>query len=102
MSQVSHISKLMQREARPIHFVRAKDSIGRDCYFFIMTSEQKMDRLEKQLSDSNLDLADFGSIVASGFGTEPSEAVSDMLKKHYHVDPTLIIRYSESVGEPQM
>ena len=96
MSQVSQISKLMQREARPIHFVRAKDSIGRDCYFFIMSSDQKMDRLETQLNQSGIDLTDFGSIVASGFGTEPSEAVTDMLKKHYHVDPALIIRHENS------
>lgn len=95
MSQISQVQKLIQRDTSPIHFLTAKDMSGRDCYYFIMSPIEKIDRMLKQATDDGIDLTEF-DIVARGFGTEPSEAVTQLMKKYYHYDPSLSKRQTES------
>ncbi len=87
----------MQRDSNPIHFLTAKDTSGRDCYYFIMSPLEKINRMLKQATDDGIDLTEF-DVVARGFGTEPSEAVTELLKKYYSFDPTLMRQKSEAAS----
>lgn len=60
-----------------------KDSQGRDCYFFILTLPEHIKALK---AAPDFDLNDYGKIIASGFGKEPSRAVVEMLKEKYDID----------------
>ncbi len=91
MSHVSNVQRTAQRETLPIHFLQGKDSAGRDCYFFVMSPTEKVNRMLNAAYDDGLDLSEF-DIVAQGFGTHPSEAVTELLKKYYSFDPELLLR----------
>ena len=93
MAQISQISRLVKRGERTIHFITGKDSIGRDCFFFIMPKDEREDHFKKMVEEDDVDLNEVGHIVAAGFGLEPSEAVMDHLVKHYFVDPAVIAQY---------
>lgn len=82
MSQVSFVQKLIKSGTVPIHLVRCKDVHGRDCYHFVIASHHKIDAL-KAIEDGVFDVKDYGEVVASGFGSEPSQAVKDMLWEKY-------------------
>ncbi len=85
MSKVSFADKLIKSGAIPIHLVRCKDTSGRDCHFFLMCAPEKIKAL-KAVKDGVFDLKDYGKIIASGFGHEPSEATRKMLKDEYNFD----------------
>jgi|GEM_PF-2409529 len=75
----------IKKSGQPIHLVRCTDLQGRKCYFFLMCSMEKVKQLqspENKQKDS-LDLRDYGNIVASGFGVDPSDEVIKMLKDKY-------------------
>lgn len=50
-----------------------------------MCSQEKIKALTK-VKDGTFDVKDFGKIIASGFGHEPSEATKKMLKDEYNFD----------------
>ena len=83
--RVSFVDKYIKSGAIPIHFVRCKDASGRDCYHFLMCSQEKIKALKAVIKGS-FDLKDYGKIIASGFGRDPSETIKKMLKDEYNFD----------------
>lgn len=72
----------------PIHMVRTRQD-GRECYFFLMCSHQKLRALQHQLAQGaqdTVDLTSYGTVIASGFGAEVSANVRDMLREKYGYD----------------
>ncbi len=90
MSTISFADKLVKSGSIPIHLVRCKDDKGRDCYFFIMCAGHKISAL-KAAKSGEFDLKDYGKIIASGFGAEPSQEIKDMLKKEYDFDADTLV-----------
>ena len=80
-------SSFTKRHRLPIHFIRCKDKDNLDCYFFLMCSHQKIRLLHKKINTDDgintINLAQCGTIIASGFGKEPSQATKDLLSHHY-------------------
>ena len=90
MAAVSFVEKFKKSGAVPIHLVRCKNAAGRDCYFFLMCSQQKIKTL-KAVMDGIFNLKDYGEIIASGFGHTPSETIRKKLKDEYNFDANEVI-----------
>ena len=82
---MSFVSKLIKSGSVPIHFMRGKDPEGRDAYYFVMCSHKKIE-LIKNTEKEVINVHDYGKVVASGFGAEPSDEVKQMLKDEYGFD----------------
>ncbi len=70
-----------------IHWVATRDGKNRECYYFIMCTPQKLKML-KQIKEGIFAIKDYGIIVASGFGSVPSDKVIAMMKDKYGFDCT--------------
>ena len=81
----SFVDKHIKSGAIPIHLVRCKDISGRECFHFLMCSNEKIKGL-KAVTAASFDLKDYGKIIASGFGHTPSESIKKMLKDEYNFD----------------
>jgi hypothetical protein len=88
--RVSFVDKYIKSGAIPIHLVRCKDTSGRECFHFLMCSNEKIKAL-KQVIDGTFDLKEYGKVIASGFGHTPSESIKKMLKDEYNFDATEVI-----------
>ena len=79
------ISPALIKNKPPIHLITCKDPQGRDCYYFIATTEEKISEMAA-LQDGTHQISDYGKILGSGFGTKPSEAVKQMIKEKHGYD----------------
>lgn len=86
MKNMSFVDSVIKNTSKPIHLVRCSDHAGRPCYFFMMGAEYKIKALQSRISKGSLDLRDYGTIIASGFGKDPSQEVIKMLKEKYDFD----------------
>jgi len=86
---MSFANKLVKSGKKPIHYVRCKDLQDRECYYFIIATHEKM-RMFLELKDGEFDLHDYGEIIASGFGTYPSDSVKAFLLEKYDFDCTTL------------
>ncbi|MEA5599302.1 hypothetical protein [Rivularia sp. UHCC 0363] len=70
-----------------IHKLKAKDSTGRWAYYFVLIKSEKEEEFMAALdSTENIDLEDYGQVIASNYGEQPSEDIRDFLKKKYNFD----------------
>lgn len=84
---MSFVNSYIRTSAQPIHFITSKDEDGDDCYFFLMSSAEKIRNL-KSIESGNLNLADHGIIIASGFGHVPSKEIQqELIEKYNHSFP---------------
>ena len=83
----SFVDKLIAKKGHLIHKLKAKDSTGRWAYYFVLVEPPKeqsfLDALD---SNASIDLEDYGKVIASNYGEEPSEDVKRMLKDKYGFD----------------
>jgi|GEM_PF-2398190 len=93
---MSFVSKLAKSGALPVHYVTCQDLKGRDCYYFIMSQPEKMKRLERLPAEAEFDLTEYGQVIASGFGTQPSAAVKKKLLDNYGLDESFIAKLINS------
>ncbi len=69
----------------PIHFVVCRDGKNRLCHYFLMARPEKI-KLLKAVKTGLVDMKDYGTILASGFGTQPSAATRRKLMELYNFD----------------
>lgn len=70
-----------------IHKLKAKDSTGRWAYYFVLIKSEKEEEFMAALdSTESIDLEDYGQVIASNYGEQPSEDIRDFLKKKYNFD----------------
>lgn len=84
MNIKSFVSKLITKGSVPLYYIVCQDLEGRDCYYYVTSTPEKMRMYEKARS-GEFDLNDYGTIIASGYGKEPSADVKAMLKEKYGV-----------------
>lgn len=85
MTQVSFVDRLVKTGSIPIHLIRAKDKSGLDAWYYILSSHEKVRILANGEDDGSFfNLGDYGQVVASGFGREPTLEVKKMLKDKYN------------------
>lgn len=87
MTQVSFVDRLVKSGSIPIHLIRAKDKSGAEAWYYILSSHEKVRMVANSEADGSfLNLSDYGQIVASGFGREPTAEAKQMLKDKYNFD----------------
>ena len=53
--------------------------------YVLIEDEEKYRELKKQVSGTNIDVTDFGMIVRSGWGIDPSKSIKDQIEEEYGV-----------------
>ena len=70
-----------------IHKMKAKDTTGRWAYYFVLVMPKHEGSFLSAIGgDGNIDLEDYGKVVASCYGEEPTEEVRNFLKEKYGFD----------------
>ena len=83
----SFVDKIIAKKGHLIHKLKAKDSTGRWAYYFVLVEPPREQAFLAALeSNESIDLEDYGKVVASNYGEEPSEDVKKMLKDRYGFD----------------
>lgn len=80
----SFVDKIIAKKGHLIHKLKAKDSTGRWAYYFVLVEPMHEKAFLAALeSNQSIDLEEFGKVVASNYGEEPSEEIRTMLKEKY-------------------
>jgi len=80
----SFVDQIIAKKGHLIHKLKAKDSTGRWAYYFVLVEAPREAQFLKAIKgDGMVDLEEFGKIIASCYGEEPSEEVRTFLKDKY-------------------
>lgn len=80
----SFVDREIARQARYIHKIRAKDTTGRWAYYFVLVKPYREPAFLRAVhGDGVIDLLDFGKVIASNYGEEPTEEIKDYLREKY-------------------
>lgn len=66
--------------------VMGRDSTDRTAWYFILVDKEKKEQFLAHKPGDSYDLADYGKIIASGYGDEVPDDVKEMLKEKYGFD----------------
>jgi hypothetical protein len=76
------VHRLVAKGTVPLYFVSCQNLEGRDVHYYLISTPEKM-RAYAKARGGEFDLNDYGAIVASGYGKEPSEEMKRRLKETY-------------------
>lgn len=80
-------AKLLRERRTLIHRIKAKDSTGRWAVYYVYVAEAREPAFLAAIQgDQSIDLEEFGEIIASCYGEEPTEDVRRKLKDEYGFD----------------
>ena len=65
-----------------VYLVRGKDR-GKAAWHYVLVDEEKLNVFKEKMKSGNIDVADYGRIVQSGWGTDPPEDVSKQIKSFF-------------------
>lgn len=83
----SFADKIIAKKGHLIHKLKAKDSTGRWAYYFVLIEPSREKAFMSALeATETIDLEDYGKVIASNYGEEPSAEVKKMLKERYGFD----------------
>ncbi len=83
----SFVDQIIAKKGHLIHKLKAKDSTGRWAYYFVLVEAPREQAFLTSLkTEESIDLEDYGKVIASNYGEEPSEEVRKMLKEKYGFD----------------
>lgn len=78
------VDKYISKMGHYIHKLKAKDTTGRWAYYFVyVPPENEASFLSAIEGDGTADLENFGKVIASNYGENPSEEVKAYLKSRY-------------------
>lgn len=80
---MSFVAKLVKAGSVPIFLVTFIDANRKDVHFYVKSTQSKIDAFLKDTSIREVDLADYGEVLASGFGKTPSEETKRIMKEKY-------------------
>jgi hypothetical protein len=80
----SFVDQIIAKKGHLIHKLKAKDSTGRWAYYFVLVEAPREAAFLKAIEgDGSVDLEDFGKVIVSCYGEEPTEDVKKFLKEKY-------------------
>lgn len=80
----SFVDQIIAKKGHLIHKLKAKDSTGRWAYYFVLVeAPREATFLESIKGDGTVDLEEYGKVIASCYGEEPTEEVKTFLKDRY-------------------
>ncbi len=65
-----------------VFLIRGKDN-GKPAWHYVLVSPEKIQQLKKQKSGTNIDVTDFGKIIKSGWGEDPSDEIVKEIEEEY-------------------
>jgi hypothetical protein len=78
--------KVVKKKRNPLEgkvfLVRGKDN-GRAAWHYVLVSKEREIELKKQRAGTNIDVADYGKIIKSGWGEEPSDEIKKQIEEEY-------------------
>lgn len=81
------VDQIIAKKGHLIHKLKAKDTTGRWAYYFVLVEAPREAAFLKAIEgDGTIDLEDFGKVVASCYGEQPTQEVKDYLKEKYGFD----------------
>lgn len=83
----SFADREVARQGHLVHKLKAKDSTGRWAYYFVLVKPRMEARFMAAIEgDGMVDLEDYGRVIGSCYGTEPTEELRAILKERYDFD----------------
>lgn len=80
----SYTEQVIASRGHLIHKLKAKDTTGRWAYYFVLVLPiRERAFLQAIKGDGIIDLCDFGRVIASCYGEEPSEEVKTLMWEKY-------------------
>ena len=92
----SFVEKAVKGSSTPINLIRCKDKNGLDCYFFIMCEHNKVDAIMSDGKDGRVNLEEYGKVLESGWGKDPSEEIKQIMRDKYDFDPDTMLNSSDN------
>ncbi len=65
-----------------VYLVRGTDN-GRKAWHYVLVDKLKLPIFLKKIETGSLDLADYGAVLASGWGEDPPESVKKSISEQY-------------------
>lgn len=83
-NSTSYVDKQIAAKGHEIHKLKARDSTGKWAYYFVLVEPRKERRfLEALESDRVIDLENYGKVIGSCYGKNPSERLKKFLREKY-------------------
>jgi hypothetical protein len=83
----SYADAMVAKSGHLIHKLKAKDTTGRWAYYFVLVPpNREREFLASIGGEGIMDLENFGTVIASSYGDEPSQEVRAFLKTRYGFD----------------
>lgn len=80
----SFTDQVVARKGHLIHKLKAKDTTGKWAYYFILVEPSQEGIFLKALEGQGVtSLEEYGKIIASCYGEEPTQEIKDFLKEKY-------------------
>lgn len=80
----SFVDQIIAKKGHLIHKLKAKDTTGRWAYYFVLVEAPREAAFMKAIEgDGTLDLEEYGKVVASCYGEEPTPELREYLKERY-------------------
>ncbi len=77
------VEKIIASKGGNVHYVKAIDKSGKDACYFILVDPIKESSFIRALENEEINFSDYGQILASCFGKNPTEYVLQTLKTKY-------------------
>lgn len=77
---MSFTSKIIGKS--PIYLITCQDSEGQYCFYFVLSTPEKM-RMLDAVQTGTFNVSDYGKIIESGYGKTPSPEVRKKLHDEY-------------------
>ncbi len=85
VAKKSFVDKVIASKGHQIQKIKAQDETGRWAYYFLLLDPLRESNLRHALSTKtgNINLQDYGRVIASCYGDEPSDEVKQLLQTKY-------------------
>jgi hypothetical protein len=81
------VDQIIAKKGHLIHKLKAKDTTGRWAYYFVLVEAPREQAFLKSIEgDGIIDLEDYGKVIASCYGEEPTQEIKEFLKEKYGFD----------------
>ena len=68
-----------------LYKVKGDDHTGKKAWYLVSVNKTKAALFEKALKSGILKITDYGKVIASGYGEEPSEKTINFYKEKYSI-----------------
>jgi hypothetical protein len=70
---------------KKLYRVKGNDRTGKRAWYLVLVPKLKSVMFEKALKSGALKITDYGNVIASGYGEEPSEKIINFYKEKHSI-----------------